>query len=213
MIADEGKVRQVLINLLGNAVKFTEQGEIRLQVSQRGGPMGHENQGDDAAPAHGPVHLIFEVTDTGPGVPLALAKGRPFIEILPSYGECLRDIKQVIRLKKQVLREKVLKEENNDVCYKNILIDLSARCRGTMVEIEIEDNGPGMDEATSKRIFEPFFTTRPTSGGTGLGLSISHFIIKEKHQGSLTVKSTRERGTRFTIHLPKEISSTRDFGL
>lgn len=59
LIADEGKVRQVLINLLGNAVKFTEQGEIRLQV----------NHGGDAAPEHGSVHLIFEVTDTGPGMP------------------------------------------------------------------------------------------------------------------------------------------------
>lgn len=343
------------------------------------------------------------------GVPLALAKGKPFIDIFPAYGECLRYIKQVIRQKKQLFREKILKEENNDVCYKNIsifpltedpegvvlriddvtervryeetmvqsekmmslgglaagmaheinnplagilqnaqvvsnrisddspknrraaeecgttmdtissymekrrvfhlmesviesgkraahivhsmlnfsrksesvhiphdlrdLLDnavelasndyslnkgydfrsirivrhyepdlpkvpcerneisqvflnilkngsqamasqqrqdkkacfiLSVRCRGTMVEVEIEDNGPGMDETTSKRIFEPFFTTSPTSGGTGLGLSISYFIIKEKHRGILAVNSIKERGTRFTIHLPKD---------
>lgn len=49
-----------------------------------------------------------------------------------------------------------------------------------MVRIEIEDNGPGMDEVTRERIFEPFFTTKPVNVGTGLGLSVSYFIITEK---------------------------------
>ena len=49
---DEGKLRQVLINLLGNAVKFTEQGEVRLKIAmQEGG------------------RCLFEVIDTGIGIP------------------------------------------------------------------------------------------------------------------------------------------------
>ncbi|MCP4693368.1 MAG: histidine kinase, partial [Desulfobacterales bacterium] len=58
-----------------------------------------------------------------------------------------------------------------------------------MVRIEIEDNGPGMDEATRKRVFEPFFTTKPVGVGTGLGLSVSYFIITENHRGEMTVES------------------------
>ena len=73
-----------------------------------------------------------------------------------------------------------------------------------MVCIEIEDNGPGMEEKTMKRIFEPFFTTKPVGVGTGLGLSVSYFIITENHGGEMTVESTPGQGTKFIIRLPLE---------
>jgi PAS domain S-box-containing protein len=71
-----------------------------------------------------------------------------------------------------------------------------------MARIEIEDNGPGMDEATRKRVFEPFFTTKPVDRGTGLGLSVSYFIITEDHGGTLSVSSAEGKGTIFSIGLP-----------
>jgi len=71
-----------------------------------------------------------------------------------------------------------------------------------MICIEIEDNGPGMDDKTRNRIFEPFFTTKPAGVGTGLGLSVSYFIITENHKGTMTVESQPGSGTKFIIHLP-----------
>jgi signal transduction histidine kinase len=71
-----------------------------------------------------------------------------------------------------------------------------------MAIMEIEDNGPGMDEERQRRIFEPFFTTKPVGTGTGLGLSVSYFIIAENHGGELTVDSTPGNGAIFTIRLP-----------
>ncbi|WP_321417149.1 ATP-binding protein [uncultured Desulfobacter sp.] len=73
-----------------------------------------------------------------------------------------------------------------------------------MLRIEIQDNGPGMDEATQSRIFEPFFTTKPVGKGTGLGLSVSYFIITQNHRGTLDVESSLKKGSNFIIRLPLE---------
>ncbi|UZP68397.1 PAS domain S-box protein [Desulfovibrio mangrovi] len=70
------------------------------------------------------------------------------------------------------------------------------------VRIEVEDNGPGMDESVRKRVFEPFFTTKPVGVGTGLGLSVSYFIITSNHSGQFFVDTRKGQGTTFTIILP-----------
>ncbi len=67
------------------------------------------------------------------------------------------------------------------------------------VEIQVKDNGIGIDADEKDLIFDPYFTTRPT--GTGLGLSIVHRII-ENLGGQIHVESSRGRGTCFTIILP-----------
>jgi signal transduction histidine kinase/DNA-binding response OmpR family regulator len=56
LLGDPVRLRQVLLNLAGNAVKFTEQGEVVITISV-----------DDASD---PYHLHFEVADTGIGIPL-----------------------------------------------------------------------------------------------------------------------------------------------
>jgi signal transduction histidine kinase/HPt (histidine-containing phosphotransfer) domain-containing protein/ActR/RegA family two-component response regulator len=54
---DPGRLRQVLLNLVGNAIKFTDHGSVRVDVTRVG-----ERGGRTA--------LRFEVTDSGPGIPL-----------------------------------------------------------------------------------------------------------------------------------------------
>ena len=71
-----------------------------------------------------------------------------------------------------------------------------------MIRIEIEDNGPGMDEKNRLKVFDPFFTTKPIGIGTGLGLSVSYFIITENHKGMIDVISAPGEGANFIIRLP-----------
>lgn len=84
------------------------------------------------------------------------------------------------------------------------LIRIQSETDSGMVLIEIEDNGPGMNEDTCKRVFEPFFTTKPVGVGTGLGLSVSYFIITDHHNGEISVISKPGEGTKFIIRLPVE---------
>jgi len=75
------------------------------------------------------------------------------------------------------------------------------------VVIELEDNGPGIDEAERSRIFEPFYTTKEVGVGTGLGLSVSYAIIVNRHNGSITVDSPSGKGACFTIRLPRNTTA------
>jgi len=65
---DEGKLRQVLINLLGNGIKFTETGKVILRVRSHALDIDIKMQ-NSGSPCAVPYSLIFEVEDTGPGVP------------------------------------------------------------------------------------------------------------------------------------------------
>jgi len=72
------------------------------------------------------------------------------------------------------------------------------------IELVIKDTGCGISEESLKKIYEPFFSTKKDQKGTGLGLSITYGLVK-KLGGKISVQSTEDMGTCFTIILPVKI--------
>ncbi len=73
------------------------------------------------------------------------------------------------------------------------------------VVISVSDNGEGMSPATKRGLFEPFHSTKGLRG-TGLGLVVTKKVVDE-HGGTISVESTQDQGTTFTIHLPVTMGS------
>ncbi len=83
----------------------------------------------------------------------------------------------------------------------HIRISAEAKIDKGLVEIVVEDNGPGIPKAIRPRIFEPFFTTKEVGDGTGIGLAFCHRIILS-HGGHIRLDQTAKSGTCFRITLP-----------
>ena len=69
------------------------------------------------------------------------------------------------------------------------------------VQIEVKDNGMGMDEQVRTRCLEPFFSTKTHRGGSGLGLAMVYGMI-QRHQGSVDIESTPGSGTSIKLTFP-----------
>lgn len=128
------------------------------------------------------IKIIKEYADNLPMLPCESAK-----------------IQQVIL---NILRNGAQAMQDANTASPMFTIRIYAERASQMICIEIEDNGPGMDEETRLKAFDPFFTTKPVGIGTGLGLSVSYFIIIENHKGTIDVISEPGKGANFIIQLP-----------
>ncbi len=78
-------------------------------------------------------------------------------------------------------------------------IRISAQVVSGMVQISVEDNGPGVPEDKIAPLFDLFFTTKPS--GMGLGLPISRSIV-EAHGGKLWLARNGADGSCFSFTIP-----------
>ncbi len=137
------------------------------------------------------IKIVKEYADPLPYVPCEEGKiQQVFLNILRNGAQAMHNAR----------------ESGKEPCF---ILRTSHEKEADMIRVEIEDNGPGMDEVIRKRVFEPFFTTKPVGDGTGLGLSVSYFIIAENHGGTLDVVSKPNQGAKFIIRLPiKKMKNT-----
>jgi signal transduction histidine kinase len=83
-------------------------------------------------------------------------------------------------------------------------VRLKARSSGqdeSSIELEVADNGCGMDTVVQARIFDPFYSTKINEGGTGLGLYVCRKLIRQLG-GRIGVESAPGEGSRITVTLP-----------
>jgi len=98
------------------------------------------------------------------------------------------------------------------ICLINLLLNAIEAIEGDTGEIRVEfgnedalsyisvsDTGVGIDEKDREVIFEPYFSTK--RHGCGIGLTITKRIINE-HGGTITVQSTKGKGTTVTLRVP-----------
>jgi two-component system NtrC family sensor kinase len=80
-------------------------------------------------------------------------------------------------------------------------VSLSWKIHDRRVEVQIRDQGRGLDPGTIDQVFDPFFTSKPEGEGTGLGLSIALGIC-QRHDGDLSLVNHPEGGAMAILGLP-----------
>jgi len=217
--ADSNRLIQVFINLVGNAIKFTDRGRVVIYVSW----LQKNINGSQFSIAEQSKESDFFV---------ASSKYRAIKE---NSMMSLNEQSSFEGMGKNKIRGYMFKQHENNLRKKSIncpsleemksvssslkfanaeteLEKSSEQTQGTL-KIEIIDTGIGLGDEEIAKLFKPFTqahqTTSKNFGGTGLGLWISKKLIN-KMGGDIKVISTKGKGSDFICTFPMEVTKIRD---
>ena len=210
-LADPAKLRQQLGSLegaegvAGLSEVAAELGEL-VEIASEGLHRTHRlvsELRDFASPGHGrhaPCDLGRGLRSTVQLIGHALQRARVRVELAlpPALPEVQGDAAALNQVFLNLLKNAV---EALETTGGTIRVSAAATPEG--VQVEIQDDGPGLPEEVRGRLFQPFVTTKEPGRGTGLGLSMCHRIVTE-HGGRIDVRSEEGAGTSFTLTLPLE---------
>ncbi|KAL0889470.1 hypothetical protein Bca101_013453 [Brassica carinata] len=171
---DSGRFRQIIINLVGNSVKFTEKGHIFVKVHLA----EQSKDGAESKPA----------LNGGVSEDMIVASKPSSYNTLSGY-EAADGRNSWDSFKHLVSEEDLLSSSEFDASSSNVRLMVS-----------IEDTGIGIPLAAQGRVFMPFMqadsSTSRTYGGTGIGLSISKCLV-ELMRGQISFVSRPRIGSTF----------------
>ena len=193
VIKDEEKVRHFIGMIKKENARMNQQVENILQMSTL------DNREMDFVFQETDIHQVINRGIDTIGIQVHERGGRI---------ECNLDAERsIIAGDPEHLRNLVhnLLDNANKYSEENPLIKVSTRNDNSGIFLVVEDNGIGMTKTVQSKIFERFY--RQTTGnvhnvkGFGLGLNYVKSIV-DAHNGTITVESEPERGSRFTVFLP-----------
>ena len=109
------------------------------------------------------------------------------------------DIGRVRQILHNLIRNATEALENTDKGQIDVHASVAELDGINVVQIKVEDNGPGFKEGSINQVFDPYVTTKPK--GTGLGLAIVKKLVEE-HIGSIRAYNRSEGGAVISIRLP-----------
>lgn len=178
IIIDEADRLQSLVNRMLGSNRLPNKGEVNIHlVLERVAILVQAEFGAD----------LNICRDYDPSIPALFGDTDLLIQAILNIvrnGARAAGSKGLLRFRSRILRQ----------------FTIGTRCHRLVVQVEIEDNGPGIDPSLEGKIFYPLVTA--SEDGTGLGLSIAQSLINQ-HDGLIEYQSEPGK-TVFTVLLPME---------
>jgi signal transduction histidine kinase len=214
---DEVRVKQVIFNLLGNAIKFTDRGSVKMHADYSGealsGPSRDEMSNPDRDTTSGPAMSATSVERTDNMEPRP-HRGATSVErtdnMEPRPHRGATSVERTDNMEPRLRRSDMSSSVRSETSVEPDPSAPSDPATGGMsvngiISIKISDTGIGIPKMELDQIFEPFVQGSEIAGtgygGTGLGLAICKRLVEQMH-GTLQVESREGKGSVFTVLIP-----------
>lgn len=117
----------------------------------------------------------------------------------PAMPTVEADIGRVRQILHNLIRNAIEALENTEEGRIDVHVSVAEFDGVNVMQLKVEDNGPGFREGSENQVFDPYVTTKPK--GTGLGLAIVKKLVEE-HMGSIRAYNRKQGGAVISIRLP-----------